>query len=360
MNRNDQTDIQIVRTAMLIPTLCRDRHLERCLNSLKANPWAKYVDLYIGLDYPCRESHRPGYERILKLLEGDFSVFRSFHVCKRETNYGAFKNTGALFEETQKEYDQFIFSEDDNEFSENFLEYMIKALDYFRDDPDVVAVGGYSYPVQMNTPKGCNIVTQNAIFNMWGAGFWSEKAKRLRKDIEVQQCLIRDFDYNIGHYKFSRYRRTDYINFVAAVDPDTDDAFKECPLFTRITDISMGVYMQVRGKYQALPTVSKVRNHGFDGTGLFCQNIDSSNSKKIRSDNYDYSCQQIDPGRSFELSYDGGASRKAVFKSIDAFVEPGRKDRLTAAGKLAAARILGRKRLSVVKKMLIRMRRKKG
>ena len=38
-----------------IPTLCRDRHFILGVESLKKNGWAKYTDVYIGLDYPSKE-----------------------------------------------------------------------------------------------------------------------------------------------------------------------------------------------------------------------------------------------------------------------------------------------------------------
>ena len=136
----DYNTYKCVRTAVIVPTLCRNKHLEKCLDSLMKNPWAQYVDLYIGLDYPAKDAHWPGYREILKLMERDYSKFRSFHLCKRTTNYGEAKNFEALYQEVIKDYDQFIYIEDDTEFSENYLEYMLKALDYFRDDPEVMSL----------------------------------------------------------------------------------------------------------------------------------------------------------------------------------------------------------------------------
>ena len=319
----DNNGYKNVRTAIILPTLCRNKHLEKCLDSLMKNPWARYVDLYIGLDYPAKDSHWPGYRKILKLMERDYSMFRSFHLIKRTTNYGVMKNMHALYQEVIKEHEQFIYMEDDTEFSENYLEYMLKALDYFRDDPDVISVTGYSYPVKFNTENNSNIITQNAIFNMWGAGFWKNKYTAIRKEVEVDLCLIRDFSYNIRHYRFSRYRRADYINCVAGVDPDDKDVYRLCPMFTNATDIALGVYMQVNGKYQAIPTITKVRNNGFDGTGLFCQAVKPAKAGRITSDTYDYSSQPIDRRKGFILRYDGGRSRETVFQILDRFVEPG-------------------------------------
>ena len=336
-----------VKTAVLIPTLCRNKHLEKCLNSLMKNPWAEYVDVYIGVDYPTKDSHWPGYKEILKLMERDYSMFRSFNIYKRPENFGADKNIDDLYQRAIKDHEQFIFMEDDTEFSENYLEYMLKALDRFRDDPEVISVSGYSYPVSFKTENNCNIITQNAIFNMWGAGFWEKKYKVCRKEIEEDLCLIRDYSYNLKNYRFSRYRKSDYINCVAGVDPDDSDVRKLCYMFTSMTDIAMGVYMQVKGKYQVMPVISKVRNNGFDGTGLFCPSIKPTKSRRITSDTYDYSKQPLDCRKNFVLSYDGGQCRKDAFQALDRFVKPGVKMIIRSKTKLMAYHILGNRKLKI-------------
>ena len=334
-----------VKTAIVIPTLCRNKHFEKCLDSLMKNPWAQYVDLFIGLDYPAKETHWPGYREILKLMERDYSMFRDFHLCKRATNYGCSKNVDALFQEVINEYDQFIYMEDDIEVSENYLEYMLKALDYFRDDPDVISVSGYFYPVNIETEYDCSIITQNATCSTWGIGFWKDKYEVLVKDIKEDLCLIRDFSYNISHMKFSQYRRADYINCVAGVDPDDKDVYRLCPIFTGLTDIAMGVYMQVNGKYQVMPVISKVRNNGFDGTGLYCQAVKPTRSGRVTSDSYDYSSQPIDQRKDFTLCYDEGRSRRIVFQTLDQFIQPGAKMILKSNIRLFADRILGKRKL---------------
>lgn len=341
-----------VRTALVIPTLCRDEHLKKCLDSLRANPWAKYVDLYIGLDYPLKESHRPGYEKIVKILEEDFSVFRSFHLYKRTSNYGGLANAEDLIEKACQECDQYIYSEDDNEFSKNYLEYMLKSLDYFRDDPDVISVSGYSHPLDFNFQSECSVFTQNAIFSMWGTGCWKDKTDKCQKEVSEDLSLIRDFPENIKKYKFSRYRWVDYVNCVAGVDPDDENVQKLCPMFSHATDIAMSVYLQVHGKYQAMPAISKVRNLGFDGSGMYCKKIKGSKTKRIRSDNYDYSVQPIDQTAEFDINYDNGESREAVFKIIDHFVEPNLFMAVRANIKYFANDLLGVKRLCRLRKLV--------
>ena len=345
----DQKDAYNVKTAVLIPTLCRDQHLEKCLDSLKKNPWARYVDLYIALDYPAKESHWPGYQKVLELMGRDYSMFRSFHLIKRDTNYGADKNMDTLYQEVIKDYEQFIYLEDDTEFSENYLEYMLKALDYFREDQDVISVTGYAYPVKIKRDSKCNIITQNAICNTWGVGFWKDKYEAFSKEIEEDLCLIRDFSYNLKHVRFSRYRKADYINCVAGVDPDDKDVYSLCPIFTSLTDIALGVYMQVNGKYQAMPTISKVRNNGFDGSGIYCQTVRPHRFGRTVSDTYDYSRQPIDRRKGFTLRYDGGRSRRIAYRTLDRFVKPGVKMLIKANMKLLVFGILGKRKLKLLR-----------
>lgn len=51
-----------------------------------------------------------------------------------------------LKKQVEKRFDRYISTEDDNEFSPNFLVYMNKGLELYKDDPKVLAICGYSYP----------------------------------------------------------------------------------------------------------------------------------------------------------------------------------------------------------------------
>ena len=111
----------------------------------------------------------------------------------------------------------------------------------------------------------------------------------------------------------------------------------------------MGVYMQVNGKYQAMPVISKVRNNGFDGTGVYCQMVKPAKSGKITSDTYDYSKQPIDQEKSFTLCYDAGKSRDIAFLILDQFIKPGAIMVIKSKVKLMADRILGKRKLSLLR-----------
>ena len=78
---------------VLIPTLCRYEHFKECIESLKKNSYAQYTDIFIALDYPLKDAHKSGYEKICEYLKNDFSEFKSFNVEKRKYNYGCTKNS---------------------------------------------------------------------------------------------------------------------------------------------------------------------------------------------------------------------------------------------------------------------------
>ena len=302
----------MIYAPVIIPTLCRYQHFVRCIESLKKNAWAKHTDILIGLDYPKSNSHWDGYLKIKEYLNGDFSEFNSFTVYAREKNFGARKNSLYLKRECLKKFDRFIYSEDDMEYSPNFLQYMDEALEKYENDASVVAVTGYSYPVNWQTAEGCTVVRQNFICSAWGRGFWRDKNKKLSRYLK-SYGLSRDFAkaYKSGRFEYMLDPAViEYTNFVAG------GWGSPTSFLNRTTDIAMRILLAVKNKYTIMPIVSKARNHGFDGSGLYCQGIDFNSSAKTTANNYPFHLQPIDTSDSFELiedtTFDINANRKLL------------------------------------------------
>lgn len=304
-----------------IPTLCRDRHFMLGVESLKKNSWAKYTDVYIGLDYPSKESHWAGYKKICDYLEnGDFSAFASFHVVKRTKNIGSLANIDATRDLLMKKYDRWIFAEDDIEFAPVFLEYMNKCLDYYEDDPDVFAVNGYAYPISYSHSEDSNVIKQYATVSEWGIGYWKKKY------IEAQHKVEKEFLRKGFHYadrsgildSMVKSRQYDYINYALSGNDD--------PLYTHMTDISMGIYCNLTQKCVISPIISKTRNHGFDGTGLYCGKIENATGK--HSMDLDYEFQRIDESETIEIIPDSKEDFEENKRRLDAFLyEPPERGR---------------------------------
>ena len=296
-----------------IPTLCRNAHFIRGLESLKKNGWAINTDVYIALDYPAKESHWEGYRKICDYLDnGDFSVFASFNIIKRDRNIGSLANIDSTRDMLIEKYDRWIMAEDDIEFAPVFLEYMNKCLDYYENDPDVFAVNGYAYPVSYSHSEDSNVIKQYATVSEWGIGYW--KKKYLDAQQKIENGFLRD-SFNFADHagtleSMVKSRRFDYINYALSGNDD--------PLYTHMTDVSMGIYCNLTEKCVISPIVSKTRNHGFDGSGLYCGKIE--NPKGEHSMDLDYGSQVIDDSETFEIVPDREESFEENKKRLDAFL----------------------------------------
>lgn len=285
---------------IVIPTLCRSVHFIRLIESLKRNSWARFTDVFIGLDYPPSEKYKKGWEEINEYLcKEDFSVFSSFSVIRREHNFGAEENYRSLINEVLSKYDRFIYAEDDLEVSPNFLEYMDKTLSQYESDSNIIAVTGYSHPIKWNIANNATLFRQNYSVPMWGTGFWKDKWEILSKDI---------ISGGLQKHTKSVFREKRYKWMLDA----TLSGYIPSILFPHkrfnkwmlcVCDVSLRTYLSVYNKYIISPTDSKVRNFGFDGSGLYCQSIDETiNGETART--YNYSKQVIDQRNTFEIIED--------------------------------------------------------
>ena len=265
----------MIYAPLYITTLNRYKHFYRCVESLKRNSWAPYTEVFIGLDYPPSEKYRLGWLMIKDYLQtSDFSIFASFTVFEREDNMGASANSRAIREHILSlGYDRWIYAEDDLEFSPNFIEYIDTCLDYYEDDPDVVGVTGYSYPVEWSVSKDATCFKQKFNASTWGTGYWAKKRaplaaflknKGLKKSLNkvlrlklyedmIDTAKIEYFNeaFSVVHYLKKNWMRT-------------------------TSDMAIRAFLAVEDKYYITPVISKARNHGFDGTGANCQNSSGS------------------------------------------------------------------------------------
>lgn len=306
----------MVYAPIIIPTLCRAEHFQRCVESLKRNGWACYTHVYICLDYPAKPAHEPGWREISQYLDsGDFSSFAGFHVIRREKNYGSAENVDALLRELLKTNDRFIRTDDDVEFSPNFLEYMDKSLEAYEDDPQVLMVSGYNFPVHWDVEPGANALLLNNSAPMWGTGIWRDKFRVLFEEAE-KGAIIADFPRYIRE---KLYRNTldivtaDYLEYM---EDDYDyDNFLLYP-----TDVATRIYLAIRNQYILHPVISKARNYGYDGSGEYCRKIDpNGDNKNVWT--YHFAAQPIDTAEHFELQVDRKNSPEN-FRRLNLFWTP--------------------------------------
>lgn len=284
---------------VLIPTVCRYQHFKECIESLSRCTWADRTDVFVAVDYPGRKEHWEGYRKIREYLEHCGNLgFKSLNVTFRETNYfySGKDNLGSLVKEVAKTYDRYIFSEDDNVFAPDFIVYMDRCLEAFENDQDVVLVTGYSYPVKWDVSDGATCMKQNFNASMWGTAFWTAKNAVFAPYINSGKMLD-DIHQVISEKSYLRMIDASLCEYIPAAVAPWRKLYR---FLMNISDIGMRAYLAVAGKYVVSPVISKVRNMGFDGSGVYCQTI-TTGLQGTTSGTYNYDQQPIDESSTFEL-----------------------------------------------------------
>lgn len=320
-----------------IPTLCRYEHLKRGLASLKKNSWARYTDVYIALDYPAKESHWGGYRKICEYLENeDFSIFSRFVVVKREKNYGAGMNSFVMCNEIMRKYDRWIFAEDDIVFAPNFLEYMDKCLEHFENDDEILAINGYTYPIDWKLEKDSTVFKQSATFSTWGAGFWKKKYLAVRQELG-SGYLRENFDRAVHDGTLSKMikgRCCDYVIFALSGEREG--------LYYKMSDVALSIYLKLKRMVVISPAITKTRNYGFDGSGAYCSKIEKiTNNNSVE---YDYTYQPIDEEEGIEVVVDSGLNYQVNEQALSDFLYVDSLTKRKVQLLMVAYRILGLER----------------
>ena len=288
---------------IIIPTLNRYEHLKRCIESLKRNKQACDTELYISVDYPPTEKYRMGYEKVKEYLKTDgVTGFKDVFIYYQEENLGPGENACFLRRQVYQKYDCFIFSEDDNEFSSNFLEYINKGLEIFREDKDILAICGYRNDKPWVFKQGN--VAKVDLFHAWGYATWRDKIEEcidwICRDNFI--ALMKDSDFCKKLYK-NRYKLfCNLVDALLANPSDCSSVYIDKKGDICEIDYTIAIYLAAYKKYVIIPRISKVRNWGYDGSGVNCGRINSMNPEKMHIDgenNFDY-CIPIP----FEMSDD--------------------------------------------------------
>ena len=234
---------------IIVPTLCRFEHFRRCIESLKKCVFADKTEIVVGLDYPAKESHYHGYIKIkeyLSVLEG----FAKITILYTNINLGQEANQKRLIDYVKNKYDACILTEDDNEFSPCFLEFVNYGLNKFRDNKKIYAITGYS-PIEYENMTLNPIILSRYAF-MWGVGLWIGKNSPISISYLDKSC--RTFKNGIKIF----------MNIPAVLGMFVVMIRKK----TKYGDICRSVENILDDRYILMPNVSMVRNIGQDGSGL--------------------------------------------------------------------------------------------
>lgn len=259
----------MIYAPIIIPTLNRAEHLKRCIGSLAQNNWAKYTDLIISVDYPPKESYKEGYKNVCNYLSNTIEGFRKVEIIYQEKNLGAYYNTEFLKKHIYEKYDRYIYTEDDNEFSPNFIEFIDKGLELFKNDDKIVGICPGSL-TREETEENNIFLTYN--FAAYGYGTWIKKEKQYYETITRDYCVSLAYDSAF----LRKIAKENYGLFFAF----QDILFQRGKLYcleqgkVPIIDQTIKLYLIKEKKYVVGACERKVRNWGYDGSGVNCPKVE--------------------------------------------------------------------------------------
>lgn len=227
----------------------RPRHLQRVLDSLKANKESSSSDLIVYSDGPRTHKDEEGVNQVRALLYG-LEGFASIEIRKREANLGLAKSVITGVSEAFEVTDKIIVVEDDLVLSPYFLSFMNQYLELYEDSAKVASVVGYSYPLDHPLPN--TFFLRGAA--CWGWSTWKNKWESFECDAEA---LLGKFTQETKE-EFNHYNHFDYFKMLELQAMKKIDSW----------GIRWHASAFLKGLYSLYPRRSFVHNIGMDGTGV--------------------------------------------------------------------------------------------
>jgi GT2 family glycosyltransferase len=146
----------------------RPEHTRRVLDSLRCNLLAAESDLVIFSDAARKSVHQLNVGLVRTLIR-DVAGFRSVRIVERERNLGLASSIEDGVGRLCDEQGAVIVVEDDLMVSPEFLSFMNRALQRYRDEPRVMQISGYMFPGTFESNADALFLP---LISCWGWGTW--------------------------------------------------------------------------------------------------------------------------------------------------------------------------------------------
>jgi hypothetical protein len=233
----------------------RPEHTQRTVNSLRENEIARDSDLFVFSDGPKNEEDTTAVQQVRRYIR-KVDGFRSVTIIERERNLGLANSVIGGVTQLCEEYDRVIAVEDDLLTTKDFLTFMDRALERYKNELRVFSVSGFNFPLRPTSHYSYDAFCSYRS-SSWGWGTWKDRWE--------------DADWGVSDYAEFR----------------TDK--KRRKMFDRGgEDLSWMLDLQMTGRvdswsirwdyahfkhnaFALLPVVSRVYNIGLDGSGVHCR-----------------------------------------------------------------------------------------
>jgi hypothetical protein len=233
----------------------RPLHLQRTLDALAACRLAGQTIVHVFADGPRKPEAADAVAAVRDVLarEADATRFADLHLHASPVNLGLANSIIGGVGKVLAERGRVIVLEDDLLVSADFLEFMNDCLEFYKNDPKVGAVTGYSplsalpagytsdvFLVHRNSSQGWGTWSR-----VWDGVDWSASGiDRLERDYGLRRAFNRE-----GNDRYDRLRR----QLAGRIDS---------------WSIRFGLSLFLRGMGTLYPAVNRIANTGYDGSGI--------------------------------------------------------------------------------------------
>jgi len=255
----------------------RPAHTKRTIEALSNNYLASESDLFIFSDAPKNSEADSSVKQVRDFIK-TISGFKSLTIIEREANYGLVKSISEGVTDIVNKFGKIIVIEDDLITHNQFLEYMNKGLELYKNHKKVYEIGGYS-----NTTSTHDITENRTYFlkipTTWGWATWDDRWSKYHDGL-------------MGIEQLSSNKKMKYLfNYNNSYD-----------FFKLLNDTKKGIvkswgivfYWNIfRNEGLTLyPLETMVDQIGFDGSGENSKNY-IANYRRIKSETFEFAFPEI-------------------------------------------------------------------
>ncbi len=150
----------------------RPDHLRETLKALEQNELAIESELYVFADGPKADADNillNRIEEVRKIIRQNWG-FKSIHINEKDANTGLANSVIAGVTELVNQFGKVIVLEDDLVTAHGFLKYMNDALVLYANEPKVMQISGYQFPIKF--PKDTPETFFLPLTTSWGWATW--------------------------------------------------------------------------------------------------------------------------------------------------------------------------------------------
>jgi hypothetical protein len=248
----------------------RKSHVEQVVAALKKNTLCAESELYIYSDGARDEAEAPLVDAVREYCK-QITGFRAVHLIERQENYGVEKNEIQALQEMFATYEACIILEDDIEVNSHFLEYMNRALSFYREETRVLSISAYTHIEREKKREEQQKFYFSQMISPWGWATWADRWKLF--DSEVKPETIG------GKAEQKRFDMDGAYPFTEMLVQQLKEQHVTWDLAWYITSFRYG-------KMSLTPAFSMVNNIGMDGSGVHYTDgdITSNQNRNIEMD----------------------------------------------------------------------------